>query len=226
MTHDEFTSFFEQFGPVLDSIVMVDRNTMRSRGFGFVTFKNPETSRKVLEMGATIPREEGSTGATPQISRLEMGGKMIEIKPAEPKESSRRQNRMANHRYNYQDMTYAPSSPPFPADVPFPSPPADFGNMYAHAPYYPLPPMAFPVPMYYPVFDQNNQQQPPIMSGGAAAPMHPAPVMMDGYFASQPYIMPPVMQQQQSMYPAAAMMMMNEEAAESNSSPPSNAPML
>ena len=30
--------FFEQFGEVIDSVVMIDRVTKRSRGFGFVTF--------------------------------------------------------------------------------------------------------------------------------------------------------------------------------------------
>lgn len=34
----EFLEFFQQFGQVVDSVVMVDRLTKRSRGFGFVTF--------------------------------------------------------------------------------------------------------------------------------------------------------------------------------------------
>ena len=33
--------FFEQFGAVLDSVVMFDRETQRSRGFGFITFVDP-----------------------------------------------------------------------------------------------------------------------------------------------------------------------------------------
>ena len=37
---EQFLCFFEQFGEVIDSVVMVDRNTKRSRGFGFVTFAN------------------------------------------------------------------------------------------------------------------------------------------------------------------------------------------
>lgn len=38
VTVREFTPFFEQFGEVIDSVVMHDRQSRRSRGFGFVTF--------------------------------------------------------------------------------------------------------------------------------------------------------------------------------------------
>lgn len=38
VTEGEFLQFFEQFGEVIDSVVMIDRVTKRSRGFGFVTF--------------------------------------------------------------------------------------------------------------------------------------------------------------------------------------------
>lgn len=41
VTEMEFREFFEQFGVVVDSVVMFDRETQRSRGFGFVTFHDP-----------------------------------------------------------------------------------------------------------------------------------------------------------------------------------------
>lgn len=41
MTNEEFRLFFEQFGALLDSVVMFDRETKNSRGFGFVTFVDP-----------------------------------------------------------------------------------------------------------------------------------------------------------------------------------------
>jgi RNA recognition motif-containing protein len=40
VTEEGFYAFFNQFGPIVDSVVMVDRLTKRSRGFGFVTFAN------------------------------------------------------------------------------------------------------------------------------------------------------------------------------------------
>jgi hypothetical protein len=38
VTHGEFLEFFQQYGEVIDSVVITDRVTKRSRGFGFVTF--------------------------------------------------------------------------------------------------------------------------------------------------------------------------------------------
>jgi hypothetical protein len=41
VTDPEFRYFFSQFGELRESVVMFDRETRRSRGFGFVTFVNP-----------------------------------------------------------------------------------------------------------------------------------------------------------------------------------------
>jgi len=47
---DGLKTFFEQFGPVTDSIIMIDQNTNRSRCFGFVTFENgSEGAQKAIE---------------------------------------------------------------------------------------------------------------------------------------------------------------------------------
>ena len=40
---------FEQFGEVTDAVVITDRATGRSRGFGFVTFANPEDADTAIE---------------------------------------------------------------------------------------------------------------------------------------------------------------------------------
>jgi RNA-binding protein Musashi len=40
VTEEEFRTFFEQFGEIVDSVVMFDRETHRSRGFGFVTYQD------------------------------------------------------------------------------------------------------------------------------------------------------------------------------------------
>jgi len=45
---DVFTKYFEGFGEVIDSIIMIDKQTNKPRGFGFVTFKNAEDMEKCL----------------------------------------------------------------------------------------------------------------------------------------------------------------------------------
>ena len=47
---------FEQYGKVTDAVVVQDRETGRSRGFGFVTFDKDEEGRAALQAmnGATL----------------------------------------------------------------------------------------------------------------------------------------------------------------------------
>ncbi|KAK9270579.1 hypothetical protein L1049_026160 [Liquidambar formosana] len=37
---------FEQFGEILEAVVIADKNTGRSKGYGFVTFRDPESARR------------------------------------------------------------------------------------------------------------------------------------------------------------------------------------
>ncbi|XXG64369.1 hypothetical protein AAC387_Pa05g2342 [Persea americana] len=38
--------YFEQFGDILEAVVISDKNTRRSKGYGFVTFRDPESAVK------------------------------------------------------------------------------------------------------------------------------------------------------------------------------------
>jgi RNA-binding protein Musashi len=71
---DGLKEIFEEFGPVVDAIVMVDQVTNRSRCFGFVTFEN------------------GSNGAQKAIEKqpLNIQGRHVEVKLATPKSEQRR----------------------------------------------------------------------------------------------------------------------------------------
>lgn len=40
---------FEQFGEVADAVVITDRETGRSRGFGFVTYENDDSADEAME---------------------------------------------------------------------------------------------------------------------------------------------------------------------------------
>jgi RNA-binding protein Musashi len=48
VTVAEFRTYFEGFGAVVDAVVMFDRQTQRSRGFGFVTFQDDAVVQNVL----------------------------------------------------------------------------------------------------------------------------------------------------------------------------------
>ena len=71
---DELRQIFSQFGPVVDAIVMLDQNTQRSRGFGFVTFEN------------------GCDGAqkSVDVQPLNIHGKRVEVKLATPRAEQKR----------------------------------------------------------------------------------------------------------------------------------------
>ncbi|CAN0221748.1 unnamed protein product, partial [Laminaria digitata] len=43
----DFRAYFAKFGKVEDAVVMYDKKTGRSRGFGFITYDSPDVVRKV-----------------------------------------------------------------------------------------------------------------------------------------------------------------------------------
>ena len=54
--------FFSQFGKVVDATVMVDRETGRSKGFGFVTFEdNSNDSQLVGKLGLVLDDKQVSS---------------------------------------------------------------------------------------------------------------------------------------------------------------------
>ncbi|CAK9060676.1 unnamed protein product [Durusdinium trenchii] len=64
---------FEQFGSISDCIVMTDRDTGRSRGFGFVTFEDPGSVNAAI----TMPTQEldGRSVTVKKATRESQGGR-------------------------------------------------------------------------------------------------------------------------------------------------------
>jgi len=72
INNDSLRELFSQYGEITEAVVIMDRETQRSKGFGFVTFKNAEDAKAALDMnekevdGRTLvvnvarPREERS----------------------------------------------------------------------------------------------------------------------------------------------------------------------
>jgi len=161
ITDDEFRAFFEEFGELVDSVVMFDYQTHRSRGFGFVTFRDPEVSGKMLKLGHDDPNIDTNNGTT---GRIQMRDKLIEIKAAEPKEGKGRSHHNHHAGQNYSQRRGAHTSasrhsrgPTYPAvgapmQYDYAQAPYDlsqqpyyYGNEVPVAPTYP-----YPVPHYTP----------------------------------------------------------------------------
>lgn len=49
-SNDSLQDFFTQFGQVSEAVVIEDRQTGRSRGFGFVTFSTAEEAKAALAL--------------------------------------------------------------------------------------------------------------------------------------------------------------------------------
>lgn len=80
VTEEDFTKFFEQYGTVIDAQLMIDKDTGRPRGFGFVTFDGDAAVDKIVSM-----------------QFLNLKGKDIEVKRAEPRGREQRQQTLAAH---------------------------------------------------------------------------------------------------------------------------------
>ncbi|CEJ62443.1 Putative RNA-binding protein musashi/mRNA cleavage and polyadenylation factor I complex [Penicillium brasilianum] len=94
-TEQDFKQFFTQFGRVIDATLMIDKDTGRPRGFGFVTFD----SEAAVENALSRP--------------LEILGKTIEVKKAQPRGNLRDENRGGRGgRDNYRDMNQGGDSGP------------------------------------------------------------------------------------------------------------------
>jgi len=52
-THDGLHQGFSEFGEIQEAVIILDKLTGKSRGYGFVTFKSPEAAAKALARGNT-----------------------------------------------------------------------------------------------------------------------------------------------------------------------------
>ena len=86
-TADEtFRDYFEQFGTIVDFVVIKDSNTKKSKGFGFVTYDCVEAADNALaarphtldgwevDIKRAIPREQNTDTAHQRTKKLFVGG--------------------------------------------------------------------------------------------------------------------------------------------------------
>ena len=75
-TDDGLKAHFEQVGEVESARVMTDRDSGRSRGFGFVTFVNEDDNQKAID----------------QLDGKELDGRAINVSLAKPREERPRRD--------------------------------------------------------------------------------------------------------------------------------------
>lgn len=85
MTGDSLREMFAQFGEVTEAVIITDRMSGRSKGFGFVTFAT----------------EEAAAAATQQMHEKEIEGRKIIVNVARPREERRNDGFRSNRRRDY-----------------------------------------------------------------------------------------------------------------------------
>ena len=68
---DGLKKLFESFGEITEAIVITDRFSKRSKGFGFVTFANEEDAQKAIS----------------EMNEKEIEGRALTVNEAKPMES-------------------------------------------------------------------------------------------------------------------------------------------
>ncbi|MGB3094441.1 MAG: RNA-binding protein, partial [Microgenomates group bacterium] len=71
VNNDSLRDLFAQYGEITDAVVIMDRDSGRSKGFGFVTFASQDSAEKALEMdGKEVEgRKIVVNKAKPQVKR-------------------------------------------------------------------------------------------------------------------------------------------------------------
>ena len=70
VTQDQLKEHFGQAGTVVDAVVITDKNSGRSKGFGFVEMSSDEEAKKAIEM----------------FNQKDFGGRTIVVNEARPRE--------------------------------------------------------------------------------------------------------------------------------------------
>jgi RNA recognition motif-containing protein len=82
VTSDDLKGLFAEYGEITEAIIINDRDSGRSKGFGFVTFANADDAQKALEM-----------------SGREVEGRAIVVNVAKPRENNGGGFKRDNNRF-------------------------------------------------------------------------------------------------------------------------------
>jgi len=85
-TQETFFDYFGQYGNMVDKVIMTDRETKESRGFGFITYDNSDAVESVfqsrphnidgkeVDVKRAIPKEHNNSSAHAKVTKLFIGG--------------------------------------------------------------------------------------------------------------------------------------------------------
>ena len=82
-TDDDLAQFFSQAGQVVSAKVIMDRDTNRSKGFGFVEMSSDEEAQKAIQT----------------LDGKELNGRAVNVSEARPREERPRSNYGSDNRY-------------------------------------------------------------------------------------------------------------------------------
>ena len=82
LTEDDFRKHFEtKFGPVKAAQIVRDANSGQSKGFGFVTFQQETTAKKLIQ----------------EVRVTTINGRKVDLRTADPKDSSKQTTSTTNN---------------------------------------------------------------------------------------------------------------------------------
>ncbi|XP_071790964.1 RNA-binding protein Musashi homolog Rbp6-like isoform X7 [Asterias amurensis] len=167
-TPEDLKNYFQQFGKVEDVTLMMDRQTNRHRGFGFVVMENEDNVDKICDM-----------------HYHEVKDKMVEAKKAQPKEVMMPQNQLRQRTAlmrNMYGMYVAPWNPYAQGTCTNPSYPANFAFGRSYPAYPPFTPY-FSV-MNSPYAQQSYAPSPSPVNNRSGFNVNSSPGPMDLYAVS------------------------------------------
>uniref|UniRef100_A0A8D8TAQ7 Heterogeneous nuclear ribonucleoprotein 27C n=1 Tax=Cacopsylla melanoneura TaxID=428564 RepID=A0A8D8TAQ7_9HEMI len=82
VTETDLRTFFNRYGKVMEVVIMYDQEKKKSRGFGFLSFEDDEAVDRCCSEHF-----------------VNLSGKQVEIKKAEPRDSSNKNNDMGNNQW-------------------------------------------------------------------------------------------------------------------------------
>ncbi|CAI9117188.1 OLC1v1018534C1 [Oldenlandia corymbosa var. corymbosa] len=155
---DTMKKYFEQFGEILEAVVITDKTTGRSKGYGFVTFREPEAA-----MRACVDASPVIDGRRANCNLASLG--VQRSKPSTPKQGSgggnRNNFRIMSGFQAYQNGGGMGTAAAYPSAATFPHYSIQQGvpyNVYGYSPY--SADYAYPAQSYYSVYGGTASQYP------------------------------------------------------------------